>query len=119
MGRIAILLAAAAALVALPAAAAELVMVEEHGCPWCRQWNREIGGIYGNTPEGTRAPLRRIDIEKPVPADLTFQSPPRFTPTFILVDDGTEVGRIEGYPGEDFFWPMLGALLEKLPRPAE
>jgi len=36
-----------------------------------------------------------------------------FTPTFILVDDGREVGRIEGYPGEDFFWGLLGMMFER------
>jgi hypothetical protein len=34
-----------------------------------------------------------------------------FTPTFVLVEDGTEAGRIEGYPGEDFFWPLLAKLI--------
>lgn len=106
---------AAFILAALPAATAELVMVEEEGCPWCRRWNEEIGGIYAKTEEGQAAPLRRIDIEKPVPPDLTLDMPASYTPTFILVEDGREIGRIEGYPGEDFFWPMLGALLERLP----
>ena len=27
-------------------AAYELVMVEEHGCPWCARWNAEIGPVY-------------------------------------------------------------------------
>ena len=96
-------------------AAAELIMVEEAGCPWCRQWNQEVGVIYDKTEEGRAAPLRRIDIHKAVPAGLRFASPPVYTPTFILVDRGEEVGRIEGYPGEDFFWGLLQNLLEKLP----
>ena len=25
--------------------------------------------------------------------------------------DGNEVSRIEGYPGEDFFWGLLGRML--------
>lgn len=37
-----------------------------------------------------------------------------YTPTFILLEDGQEVGRIEGYPGEGFFWGLLGKMLEKL-----
>lgn len=36
-----------------------------------------------------------------------------FTPTFILVEDGNERARLEGYPGEDFFWPLLSRLLEQ------
>lgn len=100
---------------AAPARAAELVMVEEKWCTWCERWNTEIGVIYDRTPEGRRAPLRRVDIHGGVPRDLSLVSKPRYTPTFILVEDGKELGRIEGYPGEDFFWGMLQQLLTRLP----
>jgi hypothetical protein len=33
----------------------------------------------------------------------------------LLDDNGKEAGRIEGYPGEDFFWLQLSDLLKKLP----
>ena len=36
------------------------------------------------------------------------------TPTFVLADGGAEIGRIVGYPGADFFYPMLSEILEKL-----
>jgi hypothetical protein len=29
-----------------------------------------------------------------------------------LLQNGVETGRIEGYPGEDFFWPLLGDMLK-------
>ena len=91
----------------------ELVMVEQAGCAWCARWNREIGPIYPKTAEGEAAPLRRIDLRQPVPEDLTLEGRVIFTPTFILVRDGVEIDRLEGYPGEDFFWPILTAMLER------
>ena len=97
--------------------AAELVMLEEHGCPWCERWNEEVGVIYHKTPEGKQAPLRRLDIHQPLPIDLRFLAKGGYTPSFILVDDGREIGRIRGYPGEDFFWGLLGQILKKLPTP--
>lgn len=97
-----------------PAFAAELVMVEEQGCMWCDRWNDEIGVVYHMTDEGRAAPLRRVEADA-LPADITFASTPRYTPTFVLVEGGVEVGRIEGHPGEDFFWPLLNRLLDKLP----
>ncbi|WP_102108674.1 transcriptional regulator [Oceaniglobus roseus] len=103
-------------LMCLPGAALaelSLVMVEQDGCVYCARWDAEIAPAYANTEEGRRAPLRRIDLHEPVPADLELDSAPRLTPTFILVDDGEEVSRIEGYPGDQFFWPMLDALLER------
>ncbi|RIA56058.1 hypothetical protein [Dichotomicrobium thermohalophilum] len=106
-----------AALMLLPAGALaqsyELIMVEERGCPWCARWNKEIGPIYSKTAEAATAPLRRIELHAPRPDDLTFERPISFTPTFVLVGDGRELGRIEGYPGEDFFWMLLNKLLKQ------
>lgn len=101
------------------AMAAELIMVEETYCEWCERWNEEIGVVYDKTPEGKRAPLRRVDQSDGMPEGITFKSRANFTPTFILVEDGVEIGRIEGYPGEHFFWPLLGQLLKKLPDVAD
>jgi hypothetical protein len=106
--------AAALAVTALPARAAELVMFETAYCPWCATFHHEIGAIYPKTEEGKRAPLRRVDIDKPIPPDLAFIARERLTPLFVLIDRGREVGRIRGYPGEDHFWGLLGVLLNKL-----
>jgi len=98
-----------------PAArAAELVVFERAGCEWCEVFDREIAPIYGKTEEGLRAPLRRVDTAQPLPADLAFIEPERLTPLFVLIDNGREIGRIRGYPGEDFFWGLLDALIKKL-----
>ena len=91
----------------------ELVMVEQRGCAYCARWDAEIAPIYPKTEEAARAPLRRIDLRAPVPDDLTLSRPAVFTPTFVLVLDGAEVDRIEGYPGPDFFWPLLDEMLAK------
>jgi len=95
--------------------AASLIMVEQEYCEYCESWNADIGVIYNKTAEGKRAPLRRVDIHEAMPDDLSFLTGLIFTPTFVLVDDGKEVGRILGYASEDFFWGLLQKLLEKLP----
>lgn len=95
--------------------AAELVMAEQAACGWCEAWDEEIGGIYHKTPEGRIAPLRRVAIHEPLPADLAFIEGLVYTPTFVLVEGGREIGRINGYAGQDFFWGLLRELLEKLP----
>ncbi len=97
------------------AKAAELIMIEQENCPWCEAWNDEIGQIYHKTTEGKRAPLRRIDIHEKAPDDLTDITLGNFTPTFVLWEDGKEVSRIRGYPGDEFFWYLLGQMLDKLP----
>ncbi|MEM8950174.1 MAG: transcriptional regulator [Pseudomonadota bacterium] len=117
-----LLLMGAAALIAplSQTQAAELVMFESKICEWCDAWHAEIGPIYPKTTEGKRAPLRTVDIYEPRPRDLEDVDGVRFTPTFVLLGDkGQEVGRINGYPGEDFFWGLLGELIAKLPAASE
>ncbi|KQI67420.1 hypothetical protein AN189_15905 [Loktanella sp. 3ANDIMAR09] len=105
----------AAALCLLPAfswAEVRLIMAEERGCIYCARWNAEIADIYPKTPEGRTAPLLRYDIQRDV-APIELASRVVFTPTFVLVKDGMEIDRLEGYPGEDFFWGILGMMLNR------
>lgn len=95
--------------------AAELIMIEQENCPWCEAFHEEIGGIYHKTDEGKRAPLRLIDIHDEPPEDLKSMTPGIYTPTFVLWNDGKEISRIRGYPGDEFFWYLLGQMLDKLP----
>ncbi len=97
------------------AGTAELVMFEDAGCSWCRRFLQEIGPIYSRTEEGQRAPLRRLDISEAPRSGLRLAQRVSVTPTFVLVEGGTEVGRITGYPGQDFFWGLLGELMGRLP----
>lgn len=96
-------------------AATELVMLEEKGCVYCAKFNREIGEVYPKTTEGKTAPLRRLDLYDSWPADLEKVRPDTVTPTFILVHNEREVGRLRGYQGDEFFWFLLNQLLEKIP----
>jgi hypothetical protein len=52
--------------------------------------------VYDLTEEGKRAPLRRVELSDPMPDDVTVHGQAHFTPTFILLRDGAEIGRIEG-----------------------
>ena len=97
---------------------AELVMFESDSCEWCEAWHDEIGVVYHKTQEARIAPLRRVSTEDPVPEDLAHIRGIHYTPTFVLMEDGREVGRILGYPGEDFFWGLLALELDKL-KPAQ
>jgi len=91
--------------------AAELIMFERAGCVWCARFDAEIAPIYGKTEESQAAPLRRVDLGRPLPADLARIDPGAFTPTFVVVDEGREIGRIRGYPGDAFFFGLLNRIL--------
>lgn len=98
-----------------PAAAGELrlLMFEQEGCIYCARWDREIGGAYPNTEQAARAPLTRFNVRDKLPDDISLARRAHITPTFVLLSDGVEVGRIEGHPGGDFFWFLLDELIEK------
>ena len=95
-------------------AAAELIMFERRGCPYCARWNAEVAPAYVKTKEGQRAPLRRYDLDQGQPKEITLKSPVIYTPTFVLVEDNREVGRITGYADNGMFWGTLTQLLAKL-----
>jgi thioredoxin-related protein len=109
-----VLLAAVCMLSAASAGAAELVMFRRDGCSYCAAWDRDIGPIYGRTEIGRRTPLRMVDIRRDKP-EVVLKRRVIYTPTFVLVDAGHEVGRIEGYTGDHFFWGLLQSLLTQLP----
>jgi len=95
-----------------------LIMVEQDDCPFCDRFNDEIGPVYAKTDEGKRAPLVRLDLYEPWPETYNaIEKAPvaRVTPMFILVHDGKEIDRLYGYDGDEFFWFLLGEMLEKLP----
>lgn len=91
----------------------ELVMVKRDGCIYCEIWERDLGPIYPKTDIGAFAPLRMVDITETKGKDTPFKNPVVFTPTFVIVKDGTEMRRMEGYQSEDFFWGVLEMILER------
>ncbi len=99
----------------LPLSAAELrlIMFELDGCPFCRAWHAEVGGAWPLTPEGQAAPLTVVNIRAPLPDDWRLAEPVRVSPTFVLLKDGAEAGRITGYSDEGFFWGRVGQMIAR------
>jgi hypothetical protein len=87
-----------------------LIMVDDPNCRYCRQFEAEIGRGYPKTAEGRFAPLIKVLRKSP---RLSSFAPVIYTPTFLLVRETTEIGRITGYPGVDFFYGELGELLAR------
>jgi hypothetical protein len=90
-------------------APAVLVMIGDPGCPYCARWEREIAPGYEASEDGKLAPLVRRFRHAP---DIAFIERVVFSPTFVMLVRGREVGRIVGYAGADLFWMQLAALIE-------
>lgn len=108
----------AALLVVAPAVAADLVMYTRTGCPFCVRFEREVAPVYDKTPEGRLAPLQRITLPAGGVSGAGLREPVFATPTFVLMQDGREAGRITGYLNDDMFWGLLGRLIAGLAPPA-
>ena len=83
-------------------------MVEEPGCRFCRKWSEEIGPGYRKSAEGRFAPLKRVQRGAD---EIKGLAPVVFTPTFVVMRSGEELGRITGYPGADYFYTELRPIL--------
>jgi hypothetical protein len=98
--------------------AAQLVMTDSRSCRYCAQFHRQVGKDYHLTPAAEVAPLRRVNLSKKWPADLSAVRPAYHTPVFILVENGQERGRFFGYVGKELFWQKLNPLLAQLEAPS-
>lgn len=92
--------------------AAELIMFGSTDCNWCKAWEKEVGQIYAKTEEAKILPLKKVDINGPRPPSLQWINGVVFTPTFVVIEDNKEIGRIVGYSGEAFFWGFLTRLAD-------
>ncbi len=93
----------------LATAPAALVMISDPGCPYCARWEREVAPGYVASDDSKIAPLVRRDRRAP---DIAFIPRVVYSPTFVMLVRGREVGRIVGYAGADLFWMQLAALME-------
>ena len=93
-------------------------MVDSRACSYCARFHREIGKNYKETEAGLNAPLRKVSRLKKWPDDLSAVTPAYYTPVFILVENGQEIGRFPGYTDEQTFWQRLNPLLAQLEVPA-
>ena len=86
----------------IPATA--LIMITSSHCPWCDAFEEEVGVLYDKTGESGQFPIHRLDFFTKFPPHLAHLSAASVTPTFIVIRDHQEIGRIEGYPGDEMFW---------------
>ena len=91
--------------------AGQLLMITSSSCPWCEAFEEEVGRGYSRTEESKVLPLRRHDFFAKMPSDLAHMTPATMTPTFIIIKNGEETGRIIGYPGAELFWWRLAEFL--------
>jgi hypothetical protein len=89
----------------------ELIAFEAPGCNYCPVFRRDVLPSYPATRAGKTAPLRFIDVNEPAAERLQLSSPVTVVPTLVIMRDGVEIGRINGYFGRENMHRMLDTLL--------
>ena len=91
----------------IAAADSRLIMVTSDHCSYCQAWELDVGAVYDKSPYARTLPLTRVDIGSKKLEDVTFQKPVVGTPTFLIIHNGQEIDRQNGYIGEEMFWWWL------------
>lgn len=82
----------------------EIIVMEADGCIYCGIFRRDILPAFESSPRGKKMPVRFVDINEIDTARVTLERPIDILPTFVIVHDQREIGRIPGYVGQhDFF----------------
>lgn len=87
------------------ARARELIAFEAKNCGPCKNFKREVLPIYAESPAGKVFPLWVVEMGSKLPFRLA--EPVTFTPTFVWVDNGVEVGRFAGYYNKEQFFSIV------------
>ena len=82
-------------------------------CAYCKAWENEIANIYPKTEFEDEFKLSFINFFSNVELEkYGISKTVKVTPTFIFVKDKTEVGRIEGYNGQELFWWQVDEIIK-------
>lgn len=83
--------------------AAEIIMIEVEGCVYCKVFRRNVLPVYQDSPRGKEVPIRFVDYNTQAAAELPLNGPVTIVPTFVMMKDNREVGRLPGYVGRSEF----------------
>jgi thioredoxin-related protein len=93
----------------------ELVVIEADGCIFCQIFRSDVLPSYEASEQGKQMPAHFVDINDMEATHIEFKGAVDIVPTFIVVKDHHEVGRIPGYVGPENFFHSINYLLASAP----
>lgn len=93
----------------------ELIVVEADGCIYCDLFRRDVLPTYQSSNQGQQVPARFVDINDVDAAALTLKSKVDIVPTFIVMKNRNEIGRVPGYVGPENFYHAINYLMASAP----
>ena len=95
-----------------PAPATELLVFEHPQCSYCQVFREHVLPKYHIAARISAPPLRFVDVAQDDTGSLGLSARIGMVPTAVVMRDGREVGRIEGYWGSANFFRMLAHILD-------
>ena len=99
----------------LPASNLELIVMEAEGCTYCELFRRDVLPSYQASERAKDMPIRFLDINDAIPEALGLDSGIDIVPTFVVIKNHKEVGRIPGYMGPEYFFHSINHLVATAP----
>ena len=89
-----------------------MLMITDKNCLYCIIWEKQIGKIYPKTDIAKKFPLKRIEVKNFINYKKYDLKKTNITPTFILIKNTKEEGRIEGYTNPEMFWWQVDEIMD-------
>jgi thioredoxin-related protein len=93
----------------------ELVVMEAPGCTFCSIFRRDVLPAYEASERAKDVPIRFLDVNDVASTKMDLETPVDIVPTFVILKDNKEIGRIPGYVGPETFFHTINYLLSTVP----
>lgn len=90
----------------------QLVVLEVPGCIYCGVFRRQLLPRYEASKQGKDIPVRFVDLNDPELGEIGLTQPIGVVPTFVLLENNTEIGRIPGYVSHRDFFKAIDHILD-------
>ena len=98
--------------------AIEVVVYETTDCLYCFLFRRDVAPGYRRSRRGQSVPLRYLNLDEATPS-RGLKAPISQVPTAVVMREGHEIGRIEGYTGPHSFYQAIARLFATLTQPRD
>lgn len=89
----------------------ELVVMEAPGCTYCTLFRRDVLPSYAASQHAKEVPIRFVDLNDEAAEALGLDGPIDVVPTFVVLKNNHEVGRVPGYTGPEFFFHSINHII--------
>lgn len=93
----------------------ELVVLEVDGCIYCNVFRQRHLANYKASRQGKKIPIRFVNINDPAVGNLGLSQPVGIVPTFVVLQNNQEIGRIPGLVGHHDFYRAIDHITAGVP----